>query len=122
MKLKEYLSKLDEVGRRAMLLGTAEAKELGKNFLVLESKMGIGLILYLNPFTEEIYDFYLSIPSSTSNARLKFLALFKDNEGKVKYIYQVLDEEYAVELLNSVESYHLANGELEDFLEFILTS
>ncbi|MCI2414890.1 MAG: hypothetical protein MPF33_06565 [Candidatus Aramenus sp.] len=115
MKVKELLT----FGWRnldlALEYGVEEASYLGKTLLGLTLSNGLGLVLYLDPFSEEVRSLLLMSPEKLEIGR--FLGVFKYEGGNTYFIYDIIDISQLQSLGQlEVVSVEVVRDVLEDFL------
>ncbi len=99
----------------ALEYGIEEAKYLGKTLLGLTLSNGLGLVLYVDPFYEEVKSILLMSPSKMDIGR--FLGIFKYEGGNTYFIYYILDISQLQNLGQlEVVSVEVVKDVLEDFL------
>ncbi|EZQ06791.1 MULTISPECIES: hypothetical protein [Acidianus] len=104
--------------REALEYGLAEAQFLGKEMIGLSFSNGDGIILYINPFSEQIHKLLFISFSQRNNGFLSPLGIFKYEGGNTIFIYEItnLAELLKSEVNTRVESVEVIKGVLEDFL------
>ncbi|MEM1626241.1 MAG: hypothetical protein QXV69_03015 [Sulfolobaceae archaeon] len=98
--------------KEALIYGITEAEALGKQFIGITLSNQDGIILHLNPFSEEVYGIYYF----TKNEIQKEMIGIFDFGGNTYKIYKI-----DLDFLNGldsivVESVEVIKGVLEDFL------
>lgn len=89
--VKELIEEIPWRGfKEALLYGISEAETLGKNFIGLSLSQGDGIIFYVNPYFEEVYDIFIFTKNRLDVG--KFFGIFKyEKSGNAYNIYQVIN-------------------------------
>ncbi|QXJ29646.1 hypothetical protein J5U23_02519 [Saccharolobus shibatae B12] len=117
MKIEELIANLPWIGlEEALQYGFSEAEALGKNFIGITLDNGDGLILYVNPFLNDVYKILLM---SKSRYNLPSIGVFSNFNGDKYFIYDVGDISELINILGSnlkVIYVEVIKNVLEDFL------
>ncbi|WP_338601722.1 hypothetical protein V6M85_00655 [Sulfolobus tengchongensis] len=100
----------------ALNYGFSEAETLGKNFIGITLDNGDGLILYVNPYLNEIYRILLM---SKSKYNLTSIGVFSNFSGDKYFIYDVKDTSELINIFGQnvkVIYVEVIKDVLEDFL------
>jgi len=112
IRLKELLELRIRGFKEALLFGVTEAEFLGKEFVGITLSNGDGVIIHLNPYTDEIYSIYYFTEKEFQGNMLGIFAY----GGNTYKLYEI-DLEFLNKLNNiEVVSVEVIKGVLEDFL------
>nr|WP_152941438.1 hypothetical protein [Acidianus ambivalens] len=102
--------------KESLEYGISEAEYLGKEFIGITLSNGDGIILHVNPYSDEIIEAYLMTIKQNSEKRL--IGVFKYEEGNTYFIYEITDlVDYINRLTNERVVYvEVIKNVLEDFL------
>lgn len=121
--VKELIDQIPWKGfREGLLYGLSEAESLGKNFIGLTLAQGDGLILYVNPYFDEVYDILVFTPNKLNKG--EFFGIFKyEKSGKAYNLYKLINLKDLLELYgidNEIVYVEVIQDVLEDFLSEVL--
>jgi hypothetical protein len=102
--------------KESLEYGISEAEYLGKEFIGITLSNGDGIILHVNPYSDEIIEAYLMTIKQNSEKRL--IGVFKYEGDNTYFIYEITDlVDYINRLTNERVVYvEVIKDVLEDFL------
>ncbi|MFP3163221.1 MAG: hypothetical protein RXQ75_05235 [Acidianus hospitalis] len=116
MKIKDIIDLPLPGLKESLEYGISEAEYLGKEFIGITLSNGDGIILHVNPYSDEIIEAYLMTIKQNSEKRL--IGVFKYEGGNTYFIYEITDlVDYVNRLTNERVVYvEVIKDVLEDFL------